>query len=368
VSEEGVAGRGRVSTLELFFDLVFVFTITQLTAALVDAEGVVVLLRVVLMLGLIFWMYGGYAWLTNAVEIDRLERRLLLLGGMVGFLVIALAIPGAFDADGPAFGLGYLLVVAIHTGLYTRTSSEASRRAILRIAPFNAAAGLLVLAGGLAGGTATYVLWSLAFLLEWLTPLLAGTAEFEIEPAHFVERHGLVILIAIGESVVAIGIGAGHLPVDAPLVAVAVLGLLVSAGLWWTYFGGGDDEAAEEALTGAKGRQGSLAINAFGYPHLGLLLAVIAVAAGLKYAIAHPFHALETAPAIELGAGVAAFMAADIWFRRVLGIGRGHWRLLAGALALVTIPIGLEATATAQLLVLVAALAVCLALEERVSA
>jgi low temperature requirement protein LtrA len=354
---------GRVSTLELFFDLVFVFTITQLTTVLIDGDDGRALLQVVLMLGLIFWMYGGYAWLTNSVGLDRLERRLLLLGGMAAFLVMALAIPHAFDGDGLAFGLAYLVIVSIHTGLYTRATSESSRQAILRLAPFNATTGMLVLVGGIAGGTATYVLWTLAFAAEWVTPLVAGTDDFEIEPAHFVERHGLLVIVAIGESVVAIGIGAGHLDVDVPLVAVAVLGLLVSACLWWTYFGSGEDEHAERALAEAHGRQGRLAINAFGYPHLGLLLGVIAAAAGLKYAIAHPYDPIKAAAAVELGAGVAVFMASDLWFRSVLGLGRGPWRLVAVALALATIPIGTELSATAQLGVLVASLTLCLTMD-----
>jgi low temperature requirement protein LtrA len=144
----------RVSTLELFFDLVFVFTITQLTGVLVDGEGLAALVQVVVMLLLIWWMYDGYAWLTNAIATDRLRFRLLLVGGMGGFLVIALAIPNAYDGDGLAFGLAYLVVVLLHAGMFVRGTSVSEVRAILRIAPFNLLAVVLVLAGGAVGGVA----------------------------------------------------------------------------------------------------------------------------------------------------------------------------------------------------------------------
>jgi low temperature requirement protein LtrA len=165
----------RVSTLELFFDLVFVFTITQLTAVLSDDPTLRGLLRVVLMLGVIFYMYGGYAWLTNAVAADRAARRLLLLGGMAGFLVLALSVPRAFSEGDVAFGIAYLVIVSIHAGLFTRTEVTHTVRAVLRLAPFNLASAVLVLAAVIVEGTAAYLLWAAAFALEWSTPLLAGT-------------------------------------------------------------------------------------------------------------------------------------------------------------------------------------------------
>ena len=175
--QAGPAGQAeRVSTLELFFDLVFVFTITQLTAVLSDDPTPRGLLRVVLMLGVIFWMYGGYAWMTNAVATDRVARRLLLLGGMAGFLVLALAIPRAFTEGDVAFGVAYLVIVGIHTGLYSRTGVPNTVQALLRLAPFNLTSALLVLAAVMVDGTAAYLLWGAAFVLEWFTPRLAGSA------------------------------------------------------------------------------------------------------------------------------------------------------------------------------------------------
>jgi low temperature requirement protein LtrA len=356
----------RVSTLELFFDLVFVFTITQLTAVLSDDPTPRGLLRVVLMLGVIYYMYGGYAWLTNAVAADRAARRLLLLGGMAGYLVLALAIPSAFIEGDAAFGVAYLVVVAIHAGLFTRTGVTHTVRAVLRLAPFNLGSALLVLAAVAVEGTAAYLLWAAAFALEWFTPILAGTGGFRIAPAHFVERHGLVVIIALGESIVAIGIGAAGLPVDLALASVAVLGLLLAACLWWAYFGGDDDTRAEHALAAVPDdRRGWVAIKAFGYWHLVMLLGIIAMAAGLKDAIGHAFDPLDLAHALMLSGGAALFLAGDLLFRRTLRLGPATLRASAAALALATVPVGLALSALAQLATLVLVLAAALTLERR---
>jgi low temperature requirement protein LtrA len=353
----------RVSTLELFFDLVFVFTITQLTAVLSDDPTPRGLLRVVLMLGVIFWMYGGYAWMTNAVATDRAARRLLLLGGMAGFLVLALAIPRAFTEGDVAFGVAYLVIVSIHTGLYSRTGVPNTVRALVRLAPFNLASALLVLAAVMVEGTAAYLLWGAAFVLEWFTPRLAGVGGFRIAPAHFVERHGLVVIVALGESIVAIGIGAAGLPVDLALATVAVLALLVAACLWWAYFGG-DDTRAEHALAAVPDdRRGWVAVQAFGYWHLPMLLGIIVLAAGLKDVVGHAFDPLDLAHALMLSGGVAVFLAGDVLFRRTLQIGPGHLRALAAALALATTPLGPTVSGLAQLVALLLVLAASLSAE-----
>jgi low temperature requirement protein LtrA len=353
----------RVSTLELFFDLVFVFTITQLTTVLADAPTWRGLLQAVLMLGVIWWMYGGYAWLTNAVAPDRLSRRLVLLGGMAGYLVLALAIPRAFDDAGAAFGGAYVVIVAIHATLFSRAGSVSVTQALRGLAASNFLTALLVLAGGIAGGTAQYVLWALAFVGEWVTPRLTEQEAFQVATTHFVERHGLVIIVALGESIVAVGIGAAGLPIDLELVGVAVLGLLLSACLWWTYFGG-DEAEAEHALSGAPpARRPRMAVDAFGYAFLPLLLGIVAASAALKKATGHPFDELELARSLQLAGGVALFMAGDALFRAALGLGAAPWRLAAAGAAFATIPLGTQASATAQLAALVVILAGALSLE-----
>jgi low temperature requirement protein LtrA len=346
-----------VTTLELFFDLVFVFTITQLSAVLAHDLTGRGLLHVTLMLGVIWFMYGGYAWLTNAVATEPAVNRAFLLAGMCGYLVLALAIPGAFAGSGTAFGLGYLVVVVVHLWLFSHAAAGGGAQAILRLAPSNLGCAALVLAGGALGGAPQVVLWAAAFAVMWVAPRVLGTAGFDVAPAHFVERHGLVILVAIGESVVAIGIGAAGLAVDVELVLVAVLGLLLSAGLWWTYFGG-DDQRAEVALTEMAAPQRSTAsLDAFGYAHLPLLLGIVCAAVGLKKATGHAYEALTLAEAMALAGGVALFLAGDVWFRRVLRIGAGRVRAVGGVAALATIPLGTAVAAVLQLGVLVAVVA-----------
>jgi low temperature requirement protein LtrA len=316
------------------------------------------------MLGVIWWMYGGYAWLTNAVAPDRAARRLILLAGVASYLVLALSIPDAFGDDGLAFGIAYALIVTVHTTLFASTSNENVARAVARLAPFNAITAALVLAGGIAGGTAQYVLWAAAFLAEWGTGLIGGASEgFEVQPSHFVERHGLVVIVALGESVVAIGIGASGLPLDFELAGVAILGLLLSACLWWAYFGG-DDEAAEHALAAEPLSQRAWkSFLGFGIWHLPILLGIIAMASGLKKAIGHPFEDLDDAQALALAGGVTLFMLGDAMFRRTLAIGTGAVRAGAGLVALATIPIGLAVSAAAQIAALVLLLAGSLARE-----
>ncbi|MFC4589393.1 low temperature requirement protein A [Sphaerisporangium corydalis] len=358
----------RVSTLELFFDLVFVFVVTQLTTLLVDgfadgaeahgspAEGA---LRVLLVFGVIWWMYSGYAWLTNAIPPSRPARRVLILLGMAGFLIMALAIPTAFDGGGWAFALGYLIIVLVHSGLYFQATAS-----FVRVVPFNLAATALLFAAGLVDGPLIYLLWAVAMVLLWGSPYFIGQKGFSLHPAHIVERHGLLVIVALGESVVAIGIGA-HGQVDPGLLLAATLGLALAACLWWSYFGRDDDVAAEHALLRAEVvRRTRLILGAYFYAHIPLLLGIVGVAAGVKKALGHPLDHMHLAPAIALALGVTLYLAGDTLYRRVLGLTARPLRLAVAVLAPVTIVLGLWA-AVAQLAALVVLFAAALAAEHR---
>ncbi|MBA3400723.1 MAG: low temperature requirement protein A [Actinobacteria bacterium] len=351
----------RVSTLELFFDLVFVLTITQLTAVLVAGSDVATIAQVVVMLALIWWMYDGYAWLTNAIATDHLRHRLLLIGGMGAFLVIAVAVPAAFDGKGLAFGIGFVAVVVLHAGMFARGTSFSEVKAILRVVPFNLVAAGLVLVGGALGGDTQWILWTLAALLLWIPSWFTPMEGFVVAPEHFVERHGLVIIVALGESIVVIG-AAANLELDAGLALVVLLALALTASLWWLYFS--DEDAVERAMLDAPTeRRPRLALTAFGYWHYGLLLAIVAVAAGLKKAVGDPYDPLDAWVATELAAGTALFVACEVGFRRALGIGRSGIRRGAVAAALATIPLGTELAATAQVGALAAVVAIALGVE-----
>jgi low temperature requirement protein LtrA len=353
----------RVSTLELFFDLVFVFTITQLTGVLAAGKDLTSTAQVVVLLLLIWWMYDGYAWLTNAIRTDRVRYRLLLMGGMGSFLVIALAAPDAFGEAGLAFALAYLTVVLLHSGMFVQGTSLSEIRAILKLAPFNLAGAGLILAGGAAGANVQWVTWIAAALLFWaVTPWLTTVEGFIVSPTHFVERHGLVVIIALGESVVVIGAGAAGLKLDVHLALVALLALALSASLWWTYFS--DESDVERAMEAAPPqRRNDLALVAFGYWHYGLLLGIVSVAAGLKKSVGAPYDPLDGWIASELSIGVALFLACDVGFRRTLGITHGGVRLAAALVCVLTIPLGTEIAGVAQVGVLAAIVSGALVLE-----
>lgn len=353
----------RVTSLELFFDLVFVFTITQLTSVLsfrLDWSG---LWHVVVMLALIFWMYDGYAWLTNAVLAEGARRQGLLLAAMAGYLVVAVAIPHAFAGAGLTFGLAYLVITIVHALLYVSSARERSATAMRALAPWNLVAAAVVLVSGAIGGEAQELVWTGVALALWFATR-AGSG-FEIGPAHFVERHGLLVLIAIGESVVATGIGARDLAIDLRLVAVVVLGLLLSAGLWWTYFGEGS-EALERAFGRTVGAaRVRVAFVGFGYAHFVMLLGVALTAVGLRLAVSHPGASLSLGRAATLTGGTSLFLIGDGWFRSVLGLHEWRRRVPGALVVLVGIPVGIAVSAIAALATTTFVLAAAIAVERR---
>ncbi|HEX6469816.1 MAG TPA: low temperature requirement protein A [Streptosporangiaceae bacterium] len=346
----------RVTTLELFFDLVFVFVITQLTSVFVADLGVVGLVRAGLMLVVLWWMYSGYAWLTNTRTPVTSGHRLLLLVGMAGFLLVGLATPRAFAGDGAWWGLGYLVVVLVHGGLYLQLTPK-----FLRVLPGNLVAAGCVIATGFVHGIPAYVLWAAAAFVPVAMPYVVPPGgRFLIQASHIVERHGLLVLITFGESIVAIGIGVADLRLDFELVEAAVLGLALVAALWWTYFAD-DDERATAALAAAgSGRRTQMTMYGYFYAHIPILVGVIVLAGGIKKAIAHMYGPLPVGPAAALAGGLALYLLGDAWFRRVLGIGPSRLRVAAAAAAVATIPLAsvmAELQALALLAVLVGALA-----------
>ena len=266
----------RVTPLELFFDLVFVFAITQVTSLLADNPTWAGVLRGMLVLAAVWWTWTGYAWLTSAIDVDEGGVRLAVLGAMIAMLGVALAVPGSFGDDAVLFGVALLLVRLLHVllALFASRNDPASRSAIVRVAPTAILASMLILGAGFLDGAAQAAVWIVALAFGYLGPLIIGLGGgWRLAPEHFAERYGLIMLIALGESIIAIGIGAG-LELTAGVIVGAALGTVVVSALWWLYF----DVAAILArtrLVQATGlERARLARDAYNYLHL-LMIAVL---------------------------------------------------------------------------------------------
>jgi low temperature requirement protein LtrA len=343
----------RVSSLELFFDLVFVFTITQLTTLLAREPTLIGLLQVVLVFGNVWWMYGGYAWLTNAVPPIEVGLRLLLLLGMGGFLLVALAIPTVFSTGALAFGIGYMLVTLIHTWFFLRASQQSIISAIARLGPFNIITAALLLVAAFTSGTARWILFGAGFVLHWATPYVIPQSNFRIRSAHFVERHGLILLIALGESVVAVGIGLGtNLPLGR--IVTALLGLALAAALWWLYFQNDEERAGRAMEAAPQQKRPWMALNGFGYIFLLVLGGIVVFAAGMKLAVVRYAEPSTIAAALFLAGGVAAYACGLALFRSVMHSGRLVVRLALTVAVLPTALIGIAISPLVQLVILVA--------------
>jgi low temperature requirement protein LtrA len=345
----------RVSPLELFFDLVFVFGFTQITGTITKGPTAANLGRGVLIFLVLWWAWGSYAWLTNAVPMSVKLARVVLCAS-AAMLVTALAVPTAWEDGGVAFALGFLVVMVLHTVLFAVAGEnpETTRAAILRLVPTNLGAALLLVVAGMVDGTARPLLWVAAVAISYVGPYLSGVAGFGVHPGHLAERHGLIVIIALGESVVAIG-SAGDIAVDWGLAGTAliIMGLLI--GLWWVYFDheAEDDEAALIAAQGVD--RARMARDVYSYLHVPLVLGVVFAAVGIHEALLHRAEPLDPVFAAAFAGGVALYLAALAAIRMRRGSRPGGACLAALVVALVMIPLGKETDAVVSAAVLAAA-------------
>ncbi|GEM44993.1 low temperature requirement protein A [Deinococcus cellulosilyticus] len=317
----------KVSTLELYFDLVFVFIVTQVTHMVEHAHGPLDVMKGMLVLGITWWMYGGYAWLTNHVSTSHPAHRLWILLGMAGFLMIGVSVPHVFTEGGMLFGVGFMLVVLVHTVLFTRADSKAPIMASLRMAPYHLLAAVLALGAGFTSGQMDWILLGGAFSIQFLSPLLTRTRGFRVQPRHFVERHGLVMIIALGEAVVAIGTTTTEEPLVMPLIMKALMGLVLTSALWWSYFAG-ESQAAERALEHAQTQNRSkMALAGYGYAHLGMIVGIVLLASSIQGFMVHPSEQEGFPPEWLLAWGLCVYLLSDVFFRIWLSIGLQTFRL-----------------------------------------
>jgi low temperature requirement protein LtrA len=370
----------RVTTLELFFDLVFVFAFTQVTQLMAGTPTAVGGLRGLVLLSLLWWAWCSYAWLGNQAHAEEGIVRVTMLMAMAAMFVVALAIPESFsDLPGGLFdpavlAIAYVLVRALHLGCYFVAAGEdrGLRRQLGLTAIPVAAAGCLLVAGGIVGPPYQTLLWALALVVDYAGIWLAGSSGWRLNsPAHFAERYGLIVIVAIGESVVALGVGVNENPISVPVLVGATLGFVVSGCLWWLYF---DVSAhvAEECLEQAQGEERSrLARDAYTYLHFPIVVSVIFLALGLKKTLQyvadsdhhHLTDALTGLPLIGLYAGPALYLLAHVGFR---ARNTGAWnrpRTVAAAILMALLPLGWRIPALASLGVVAAVLVGLIAYE-----
>jgi low temperature requirement protein LtrA len=343
-------GEERVTPLELFFDLVFVFAITQVTSMLSADQTWGGVGRALLVLGALWWAWVGYAWLTNTVNPDEGAVRLAILGAMGAMLVVALAVPNAFGRDGVLFGVAYLSVRLLHIALFV-LAAQGDRdmlRSVLRLAIGSTIGPGLIIVAGFTDGAAQAALWTIALALDYLGGAFSSGG-WRVSPGHFAERHGLIIIIALGESIVAIGVGARGVPLDAGEIAAALLGVAVITALWWAYF---DVVAlvAERKLSELRGvAQASLARDTYSYLHLPMVAGIVLFALGLKQSLGHPGHDLASVPAFALCIGPAMYLLAQDAMRFRTSRTYNWRRLLTVALLAALLPLALSVAALGAL-------------------
>jgi low temperature requirement protein LtrA len=313
----------RVKPLELFFDLVFVFGLTQVTTMLSADPTWGGLLRGILVLGAIWWAWAAYAWLTNTLNPEEGIVRIAMFGVMAAMLIAALAVPEAFDEHGVIFGVAYLIVRAMHLALYALAArgDHDLLGAVLRFVPSSTISGALILTAAFLEGDARIALWVIALAIDYLGAVVGRGAGWHLSPGHFAERHGLIVIIAIGESIVALGVGATGTPLSAGVIAAALLGITVAAALWWTYFDW-VSIVTEQQLRRATGtQQTELARDAFSYLHFVMVAGIVLFAVGLKKTLADYDKHLDAVPAVALCGGLALYLLAHVLLRlRISGL------------------------------------------------
>jgi low temperature requirement protein LtrA len=342
----------RVTPLELFFDLVFVFALTQVTTLMAHDATWANLGRGMLVLIALWWAWAAYAWLTNTIDPDEGRARIAMFVSMTAMLVAALAAPEAFGDYGLLFAGAYFVVRVMHIVVYAEaTDNVAVHEAAVRLARTAIPAPALLILASFFDSPTRELIWIGALAIDLGGPMVFGIRGLTVHPAHFAERFGLVVIIALGESIVAIGVGAQDTSLSVGVVTAAVFAVVVSAALWWSYF---DvvSIVAERRFREARGyAQIRIARDSYSYLHFPMIAGIVLLALGIKKTVGHYNEPLETVPAVALLGGVAMYYAGHVAFRlRNLG-SLNRQRLLVVILCLALIPLALEVDALVSLAV-----------------
>jgi low temperature requirement protein LtrA len=357
----------RVTPLELFFDLVFVLAITQCTALMAGDPTWSGVAQGMLVLGVLWWAWVGYAWLTSVVDPEEGAVRLVIFAAMAAFLIVALCVPDAFGSLGLEFAVAYGFVRYGQIGLFTLASRDDPdlRHSIVGLA-ISTGIGVGILVGAsFLDGLAQGGLWALALALDMAGPYFFGSEGWKLMPAHFAERHGLIIIIALGESIVAIGAGS-DVGVTRDVVLAAILGTALVAGMWWVYFDIVAIVAGRRLAAAKKGKeQNEMARDSYSYLHFPMVAGIILVALGLKKTLGHVGDPLHSVPTFALYGGVAIYLLGLVAFRWRHVHSLNPERFGLAVVLLAAFPLAAELPALAALAIPTALLAVMIAFETR---
>jgi low temperature requirement protein LtrA len=368
-SRARIGGEQRVTPLELFFDLVFVFALTQVTGFLTHHLTWLGMLQGGALLAALWTAWEGYSWLTNAVPAEEaIPARLVIFCAMAAMFVASLAVPGAFGHYGVIFGVAYFVVHLLQVLLYMlATGREPERRAVLRLAPGFLGSPALLIVAGFLDGYAQGALWAVALAVGYGFAYVRGVSGFRVHAGHLAERHGLIVIIALGESIVAVGVGASGVALGAAVIVAAVLGIALAAALWWAYF----DLVmltAERRLSAAQGEERArLALDSYAYLHLPMVAGIIFAALGIEQTLAHVGEPLRTIPAVAQCGGVALYILGHNAFRLREEGSVSVPRLVVTILCLALIPVGVSVPSLITLAVLTVLLCALAAFETATS-
>jgi low temperature requirement protein LtrA len=341
----------RVTPLELFFDLVFVFAFTQVTTVLSDNPTWSGLGHGLLILGVLWWAWAAYAWLTNTVDAEVGAVWAAMLVAMAAMFVAALTVPDAFGSHGVLFGVAFLIVNAMHLTLYALSArgDPDLLAAVLRIAPSALLGAALIIVAGFVGGGLKPILWLAALAVGYVGPLVRRSSGWRVEPTHFVERHGLIVIIAIGESLIAIGLGESVSGISTGVIVAAVLGFAVTTSFWLAYFDFFTIRA-QQLLTDRSGvERASLARDVYSYLHFPMVAGIVLFAFAMKTTLADIDGELAAVPAFGLCCGPALYLFAFVVIRvRVARTLRGG-RLIAGIACALLWPVAVAVPALVAL-------------------
>jgi low temperature requirement protein LtrA len=357
----------KVKFLELFFDLVFVLAFTQCTALMVEQHSWPGVVQGMLVLAVLWWSWAGYAWLTSVLDPDEGAVRFAMFGAMAALVIVGLAVPEAFEDLGLMFAIAYGVVRLAHLLLFVLASrgDPDLRHSVTSLAASSVIGVGLLTTASFLDGIPQGALWALAVAVDLGGPALFGVSGWRLVPAHFAERHGLVIILALGESIVVLGIGA-ELGLDARVIVSVVLGVALASALWWIYF----DVVAlitERRLTqAAPGRErNALARDSYSYLHLPMVAGIVLVAYGLESTVAHVDEPLDSVQSFALLGGAAVYLLAHVLLRLRNARSLNLHRLVIALVLLILVPFVGEVSSLATLTGVVLLLWLMIALETR---